>query len=151
LDQAIDLVLVALQVSEGGEIFVPKIPSMRVIDLAEALAPECDIKIMGIRPGEKLHECMISEEDGPYGVEHERFYVINPMIHPWYHDRKLLAGGKPLREGFRYSSDGNDQWLGKEQLRGILSRCTLSGMELIPSDEVDKDEPRSYATSVGDA
>lgn len=116
LKQGIELVTSAFNEMRGGEIFIPKIPSMNIVDLAKAIAPTCKIKVVGIRPGEKLHEEMISESDARRTVDMGDYYVIQPEF-DWY-DR--LAGGKTLPDGFCYSSDLNDDWLEMEQLRNML-------------------------------
>jgi UDP-N-acetylglucosamine 4,6-dehydratase/5-epimerase len=118
LDQGVQFVLDSLQRMRGGEIFVPKIPSMRVIDLAKAIAPECEIEIVGIRPGEKLHEAMITEDDARHTVEFDTYYVIQPEF-PWW-SRESVEGGKPLPEEFKYTSDTNTQWLTVEELRALV-------------------------------
>jgi UDP-N-acetylglucosamine 4,6-dehydratase len=118
LDQGVQFVIDSLRRMRGGEIFVPKIPSMRVLDLAEAIAPECEIEIVGIRPGEKLHEAMISEDDARHTLEFDTYYVIQPEF-PWW-SKEGLEGGKPLPEGFKYTSDTNTQWLTVEQLRKLV-------------------------------
>jgi UDP-N-acetylglucosamine 4,6-dehydratase/5-epimerase len=118
LDQGVQFVLDSLQRMRGGEIFVPKIPSMRVVDLAEAIAPKCEIEIVGIRPGEKLHEAMITEDDARHTVEFDTYYVIQPEF-PWW-SRESVKGGKPLSEGFKYTSDTNSQWLTVEELRVLV-------------------------------
>jgi UDP-N-acetylglucosamine 4,6-dehydratase/5-epimerase len=118
LDQGVQFVLDSLERMQGGEIFVPKIPSMRILDLAKAIAPECEIEIIGIRPGEKLHEMMITSDDARHTTEYDDFYVIEPEF-PWWNHRKL-PGGKPLRDGFYYSSDTNSEWLTVEQLRTLV-------------------------------
>jgi UDP-N-acetylglucosamine 4,6-dehydratase len=105
---------------EGGEVFVPKIPSVRVTDLARAVAPECKTKVVGIRPGEKLHEIMISEDDARHTVEHDDYYAILPVIHPWGSQEYVAQnGGKPCPDGFCYSSDKNTHWLSVEELRNL--------------------------------
>lgn len=114
LDQGVQFVLDNLERMHGGEIFVPKIPSMRVIDLAKAIAPECEIEIVGIRPGEKLHEAMIMEDDARHTVEFDTYYVIQPEF-PWW-SKKFAEGGKVLSEGFAYTSDKNMDWLTIEEL-----------------------------------
>lgn len=136
LDEGIELVFHALVETQGGEIFVPKIPSMRVTELKEAIAPECKIKIIGTRPGEKLHECMISEDDAPYTEDFDAYYVINPVIRNWPQASKPRKG-KPVPEGFRYSSEINDRWLNRNQLLDILANYKLVGQELIRLDEVN--------------
>lgn len=137
LDQGIDLVLMAFEKMIGGEIFVPKIPSMRITDLAKAIAPNCKLDIIGIRPGEKLHECMIGEDDAPYTFEFDSHYAILPAIHDWYKDPKRIVDGKRVGEGFRYSSENNTDWLAPGQLTKILDGYRLNGPELIHLDESD--------------
>lgn len=118
LDQGVQFVLDNLQRMRGGEIFVPKIPSMRVVDLAEAIAPECKIEIVGIRPGEKLHEAMITEDDARRTLEFDTYYIIQPEF-PWW-SREAVEDGKPLPEGFKYTSDTNTEWLTVEELRALV-------------------------------
>ncbi|MGN4126607.1 UDP-N-acetylglucosamine 4,6-dehydratase (inverting) [Lysinibacillus sphaericus] len=117
LDQGVQFVIDSLERMHGGEIFVPKIPSMKVMDLAQAIAPECDVKIVGIRPGEKLHEAMIMEDDARHTVEFDNHYVIQPEF-PWW-SKKFAEGGKILPEGFSYTSDNNTEWLSIEQLEKL--------------------------------
>ncbi len=122
LDQAVRLVLDGLEKMRGGEIFVPKVPSMNIGDLAEAIAPECQHEVVGIRPGEKLHEVMVPSDDSRRTVELEDFYVIQPDF-PFL--RQDGAGwqkeGRPVPDGFSYASDTNPQWLTKEDLRKLLA------------------------------
>jgi UDP-N-acetylglucosamine 4,6-dehydratase len=121
LGQGIEFVLSSLEGMRGGEIFVPKIPSMKVTDVAEVVAPGCRHEIIGIRPGEKLHEIMITPDDALNTAEFERHFVIQPAAHWW--DRKAylkLAGAKPVAEDFQYSSDRNAGWLSRPQLAEIL-------------------------------
>lgn len=118
LEQGVDFVLTSLERMRGGEVYVPKIPSMKMMDLARAIAPKCKIKIIGIRPGEKLHEVMVPEDDARHTLEHDDFFTIIPAFHDW--DSKTfidLNGGKPCPEGFRYSSDTNTKWLTVNELR----------------------------------
>lgn len=123
LDQGVQFVLDNLQRMEGGEIFVPKIPSMKVIDLAEAVAPECNIEIVGIRPGEKLHEAMITEEDSRHSLEYDNYYVIQPEF-SWWRD-KSCTEGSPLPDGFSYTSDQNDKWLSAQELKQLVGGETV--------------------------
>ncbi|MFJ7838526.1 UDP-N-acetylglucosamine 4,6-dehydratase (inverting) [Lysinibacillus sphaericus] len=116
LDQGVQFVLDNLERMYGGEIFVPKIPSMKVIDLAKAIAPECEIEIIGIRPGEKLHEAMIMEDDARHTCEFDTYYVIQPEFSWWSTQYK----GKQLPDGFEYTSDKNTDWLNVEELRGMI-------------------------------
>ena len=124
LDQGVAFVLACLDRMSGGEIFVPKIPSMRITDLAIALAPECEQRIVGIRPGEKLHEVMITQDDARQSLEYEDHYVILPTFHEWGAQQQTPRnGGRPCPDGFCYSSDTNPCWLSKEQLQKMIS-CT---------------------------
>jgi len=118
LEQGVDFVLASLGRMRGGEIFVPKIPSMRVIDLARAIAPECEINIVGIRPGEKLHEVMVPEDDAHHTLEYDDHFAILPIFHEWSAEAHIAEnGGKICPDGFRYSSDTNTRWLTMEELR----------------------------------
>ncbi len=121
LEQGVDFVLNSLQRMRGGEIFVPKIPSMSVLDLARAIAPQCPTQTIGIRPGEKLHETMISEDDARLTLQYADYYVILPDPQcVRFHRRADPEGGKPCPEGFRYSSDTNPRRLSVEQLRRMI-------------------------------
>ncbi|MFI5348066.1 MAG: UDP-N-acetylglucosamine 4,6-dehydratase (inverting) [Elusimicrobiota bacterium] len=126
LPHAIDFVLRSLEMMEGGEIFVPKIPSMNIMDLAKAVAPDCKTKIVGIRPGEKLHEVMVTEDDARDTLEFPDRYVILPATHGWAESIGKKANGvKRCPDGFRYSSDGNKEWLTVAQLRTMIQGLTL--------------------------
>jgi len=116
LDQGVRFVLACLDWMRGGELFVPKIPSMRIVDLAEAVAPGVPIEVVGIRPGEKLHELMIGEDDARRGVDAGDHYVLDPEF-PWWSGR---SSGTALPEGFVYRSDTNTQWLSVEDLRRVV-------------------------------
>lgn len=118
LDQGVQFVLDNLERMHGGEIFVPKIPSMNIMELAKAIAPECKIEIVGIRPGEKLHEAMIMEDDARHTVEFDTYYVIQPEFPFW--SSKFSEGGKPLPAGFEYTSDKNKEWLNIKQLIELI-------------------------------
>jgi UDP-N-acetylglucosamine 4,6-dehydratase len=134
LDQGVDLVFEALETSIGGEIFVPKIPSMKMTDVARAIAPECDIKVTGIRPGEKLHESMISVDDAANTREYDDHYRIFPTIHKWSADYSR-EGGNPVSVGFEYTSDKNTSWMTTDQLQLLLKRYIHSGPELLHTDD----------------
>lgn len=123
LDQGVQFVLDNLERMNGGEIFVPKIPSMKVIDLAEAVAPGCDIEEVGIRPGEKLHEAMITEDDARRTLEFDNYYVIQPEFSWW--KEEYSNGGKTLPDGFRYSSELNEDWLSVDQLVELIEEKEL--------------------------
>lgn len=117
LEQGVQFVLDNLERMRGGEIFVPKIPSMNIMDLAKAIAPECEIDIVGIRPGEKLHEAMIMEDDARHTREFDDHYVIQPEFSWW--SEGYVESGKPLLDGFKYTSDTNIEWLTIEQLQKL--------------------------------
>ena len=119
LEQAVDLVLFALDNMVGGEVFIPKIPSMRVVDLAEAMAPGLPREIVGIRPGEKLHELLLTVDESRHAVDADGVYVVLPE-HPWWDDHPRWVDGKPLDDGFVYSSDRNERWLTPEELAAML-------------------------------
>jgi UDP-N-acetylglucosamine 4,6-dehydratase len=118
LEDAVKLVLKALNEMQGGEIFVPKIPSMKVTDLAEAIAPECEQEIVGIRPGEKLHEVMIPKAASRHTIEFEDHYVIEPDYDWWQNTNH--TEGKKLEKEFEYNSGNNDQWLSVEEMRKLI-------------------------------
>lgn len=109
LEQAVELVWHAFEDSEGGEIYVKKIPSMNIADIAKAVAPQAEFDIIGIRPGEKLHEQMISPEDSFSTYEYADYYKILPAINAWCDDPKRIKGGVKVPEGFAYTSDKNSE------------------------------------------
>jgi len=111
LEQGVELVWHALDDMEGGEIYVKKIPSMKVIDIANAVSPSAKHKIIGIRPGEKIHEQMIGVEDALYTYEYDNYYKILPAIHNWSVDPSRINDGVKVNEGFTYTSENNNQWM----------------------------------------
>ncbi len=115
LDEASAFVGRSLETMRGGEIFVPKLPSMKLVDLAEAIAPGCQHNVVGIRPGEKLHEAMMIEDEARNALEFDRYFVIRA---PWDHSHR--EGGRPVAEDFRYTTDRNDQWLSVAELREFV-------------------------------
>jgi UDP-N-acetylglucosamine 4,6-dehydratase len=117
LEQGVRLVINGIEQMHGGEVFIPKIPSTTIMDLAQAIAPECEIDHIGIRPGEKLHEILISEDEARSTVEVEDMYIVQPT-HPWWFARHW-AHAKPLPDGFRFASDTNSQWLTIDQVRAL--------------------------------
>ena len=117
LEQGVDLVWHAFEDMVGGEIYVRKIPSMKVMDIAEVIAPKAKHKIIGIRPGEKLHEQMISSDDAYSTYEYSNYYKILPQINEWAKDNLRIKGGKRVSEGFTYSSDSNPEWMTKSDLQ----------------------------------
>ncbi len=118
LEQGVRFVVACLERMHGGEIFVPKLPSMRILDIADAVAPGCEVEFIGIRPGEKVHEALISEDEARNTVELEDMYVVQPA-HSWWR-RENWSAGRKLPEDFRYTSDTNSRWMSKEQLRGLI-------------------------------
>ncbi|MBI1245709.1 MAG: UDP-N-acetylglucosamine 4,6-dehydratase (inverting) [Alphaproteobacteria bacterium] len=124
LDEGIDFVVSTLRMMRGGEIFVPKIASMSIVDLAKAMAPHLPLDVVGIRPGEKLHEVMITEDDARNTVDLDDRYVIEPDLEFWssYADPYMAAGGRRVPERFRYSSDSNPLRYSLEDLRNILDK-----------------------------
>lgn len=119
LEQGVQFVLNNLERMHGGEIFVPKIPSMNIMDLAKAIAPDCKYEIVGIRPGEKLHESMIMEDDARHTREFDTYYVIQPEFSWW--TNKYEHEGEPLPHGFSYTSNNNSEWLTVEKLKKLIT------------------------------
>jgi len=115
LEQAVDMVLHALLVMQGGELFVKKIPSMKIVDLAYAMAPEARLVEVGIRPGEKIHEVMITAEDAKNTLEYDDYYLIKPFF-----ATKIFQEGKPVVQDFEYHSGNNSQWLNVEQMQEMM-------------------------------
>jgi UDP-N-acetylglucosamine 4,6-dehydratase len=126
LDQGAALVLNALKDMKGGEIYVPKIPSMRILDLARVIAPECRHKVVGIRPGEKLHEIMVTVDDGRLTVEYAQHYVIEPAF-PWWEERAGKGErGKKVGDGFYFGSDNNTVWMNDHELATMIAGLDLA-------------------------
>ncbi len=117
LDHAVQMVLDALELMYGGEIFVPKIPSMKLVDLAKAIAPDAELKFIGMRPGEKLHEELISQHDAHRCMDIGKCYVMMPEME-WFEPQRIE--GKPVSPDFAYTSDRNEQWLSTEQLMEMI-------------------------------
>ena len=125
LDQSVHFVLMSLMLSKGGEIFVPRIPSMKITDLAKAIAPKCKQEIVGVRPGEKIHESLISEDEARNTVEFKQCYII--QSHPQKREgliSTLKDKGRLCPEGFCYTSDGNTQWLSVPELRSLTEQIS---------------------------
>jgi UDP-N-acetylglucosamine 4,6-dehydratase len=119
LDKGVDFVIRCLEVMHGGEVFVPKIPSMKIMDLVEAVAPGCEVGYIGIRPGEKLHEVLVSEHEARHTVELDDMFMIQPL-HPWWGEVGDYPDARPVQDDFRYSSDAPTSWLNIEELRALL-------------------------------
>lgn len=127
LSQGIDLVLSSLPVMQGGEIFVAKVPSMKIIDLARAMAPDLPLRLVGIRPGEKLHEIMITPDDARNTFELNDRYVIAPSFHFWKADMVPIGDARPVAENFAYTSNDNTDWLDAGVLRKLLQQSGFVG------------------------
>ncbi len=121
IEQGVEFVLSSLEMMQGGEVFVPKIPSMKVSDLALVMAPKLAQETVGIRPGEKLHEIMITTDDARLTLELADRFVIQPAFNIWNPDFYLNAGAKPVPDGFHYSSDTNSEWLSIDEMSALLN------------------------------
>jgi UDP-N-acetylglucosamine 4,6-dehydratase len=120
LEQGVRFTIRCIEQMLGGEVFVPKIPSMRLVDLAKAIAPDAEIDIIGIRPGEKLHEALMSEDEARHSVELDDMYVVEPAGTLWF-GHNWHEKGKSLPEGFSYTSDSNDSWLSQDELKNMVA------------------------------
>lgn len=145
LRQGVDFVLQCLERMQGGEIFVPKIPSVKVTDLARVIGPRCKQEMIGIRPGEKLHEVMISQDDARLTLETEDMFVIQPTHDYWTHKdyAKILKGSRPCPDGFSYASDTNKDWLNDKQIADLVIQVEKH----LPPDMPKADEPRLIQAS----
>ncbi len=126
LDDAVEFTLDKFELMHGGELFVPKIPSYKILDVAKAIAPEAKIEYIGIRPGEKLHECMITEDDSRLAVEFKKYYAILPDL-SWFNDSGKIEniGGKRCAEEFSYTSENNTEWLTIDELKKLINDYCL--------------------------
>jgi len=141
LDEGVNMVFHALTHMWGGEIYVPKIPSYRIIDVAEAIAPECKKEFIGIRPGEKLHEEMITETDAINTIEFDKYFVILPSLPLWNVNKFAEAfNGRPCPDGFHYCSGTNSEWLSVEQIRQLIRTHVDSsfGIDETPSSKISR-------------
>jgi len=120
LQQGVNFVLSNFEIMQGGEIFIPKIPSMKITDLAKAMAPDFEHKVIGIRPGEKLHELMVSFDDGRNTIDIGDRYVIKPTFAFWNDDAPTYKNATPVEDGFSYSSDNNEEWLDEDGLKAMI-------------------------------
>ncbi|MDO8524143.1 MAG: UDP-N-acetylglucosamine 4,6-dehydratase (inverting) [bacterium] len=118
LEQGVEFVIKSIERMDGGEVFVPKIPSMKIMDLANLIAPNAQKEIIGIRPGEKIHEDLITKEEARHTKEYNDYFIIEPEFSFWQYNEE--KGGKPLADGFKYTSDTNKQWLTEEDLKKII-------------------------------
>lgn len=119
LEQGVELVIKALEEAKGGETFISKIPSFKIIDLAQAMLPGCNMPEVGIREGEKLHEIMVTREDSLHTYEYEKHFIVYPH-YDWWDNSKILPGGTLVEQGFEYSSGNNKEWLSVEDLKNKL-------------------------------
>jgi len=127
LEQGVQFVISCIARMKGGKIFVPKIPNMRIVDLAEVIAPGVEREIIGIRPGEKIHECLITEEEARHARGFDTYFIVEPE-HPFW-SKDNLDGGRPLPEGFKYTSDTNTRWLTKEELKQMIEGPKITSTE----------------------
>jgi FlaA1/EpsC-like NDP-sugar epimerase len=121
LEQGVELVWHAFEDMRGGEIYVKKIPSMNIVDIARAVAPDAQHRIIGIRPGEKIHEQMIGLEDAPYTYAYQDHFKILPMIHDWSTDPLRIKGGTKVSPDFTYTSDNNTEWMSVRALQDWIA------------------------------
>jgi UDP-N-acetylglucosamine 4,6-dehydratase len=128
LEQGVRFVIRCIEQMHGGEVFVPKIPSMKVVDLAKAIAPHAELDVIGIRPGEKLHEVLIHEDEARSTIELEDMFVVQPTVALWF-GHAWQGKGRPLPEGFCYASNTNNQWLSVEQIKEIISPLEVELLE----------------------
>lgn len=128
LEQGVELVWHAFEDMVGGEIYVKKIPSMKILDIAKAILPNSRPKIIGIRPGEKLHEQMISEEDARTTFEYSEYYKIIPNLYDWHKAPNRIKNGVKIKEGFSYSSDNNENWMSVADLQNWLKAQSKNEM-----------------------
>jgi UDP-N-acetylglucosamine 4,6-dehydratase len=128
LDQGISFVIRCIEQMQGGEVFVPKIPSMKVVDLAKVIAPDAELEAIGIRPGEKLHEVLIHEDEARLTIELEDMFVVQPSEALWF-GHAWQEIGHPLPEGFRFASDSNSDWLSIDQIKEIVSQIEAEKIE----------------------
>ena len=119
LEQGVQLVIKALEEANGGETFISKIPSFKITDLAQAMLPDCKMREIGIREGEKLHEIMVTREDAATTYEYEKHYIIYPHYN-WWGEENIIEGGQKVAEGFEYSSGNNTEWLSITQIQSLL-------------------------------
>ncbi|MBU6455412.1 MAG: UDP-N-acetylglucosamine 4,6-dehydratase (inverting) [Cyanobacteria bacterium REEB67] len=133
LEQGVDFVLSTVDQVEGGEIFVPKIASMSLLELAKAIGPDCKFEICGLRPGEKLHETLVPRDESPWCLEFADRYVIQPSQLWWDAKELVKRGGKPVPEGFRYRSDVNDQWLTGDDLCKLIAHADPDSAQKAPA------------------
>ena len=129
LEQGVRFVISCLEKMRGGEVFVPKIPSTTILDLAKVVAPDAQVQITGIRPGEKLHEVLISEDEARTALELDDRYVVMPSMDLWTIGDYWQKQGRPLADGFRYASNTNPEWLNQDQIREMVASIEQAALE----------------------
>lgn len=127
LEDGVKLVLTALENMIGGEFFVPKIPSMKITDLADLIAPECEKKVIGIRPGEKIHEMLISREESRSTFEYDKYFIVEPEDTRWRKPSETRKGGRRVQLDFSYTSDNNDWWLTHKDMADLIAKTEIEG------------------------
>ena len=125
LEEGVELVFKALEESKGGETYISKIPSFKITDLAEAMLPDCKLKEVGIREGEKLHEVMVTKDDSRMTYEYKNHYIVYPHFDWWNSERFFTEGGQPIEDGFEYNSGTNKEWLDVEELTELLVQLDM--------------------------
>jgi len=125
LEEGVELVFKALEESKGGETYISKIPSFNITDLAKAMLPTCELKEVGIREGEKIHEVMVTRDDSRNTYEYEKHYIIYPCFDWWNHNNHFTKGGILIEEGFEYNSGNNSEWLDIEELKNRIKHLKL--------------------------
>jgi UDP-N-acetylglucosamine 4,6-dehydratase len=118
LTQGVEFVISCIDRMQGGEVFVPKVPSMKMVDLAKAVAPGCKVKYIGIRPGEKINECLLTEDEARNSLEFDNFFIVQPQHSFWKWENQ--KEGRPLPDGFRYASDNNSEWLTEREIKDMI-------------------------------
>lgn len=124
LDEAVDMVIKSVEEAKGGELYVQKCPSFKVTDLAKAMKEDCEFEDVGIRPGEKLHEVMVTEEDSRTTYEYDNHFIIYPDFE-WWENVNNRPGGKKVKDRFRYSSDNNKEWYSAKKIRELLDKIDI--------------------------
>ncbi len=127
LPQGVELVWHAMEDMYGGEIYVKKIPSMRIVDIAKAVSMTAQFKFIGIRPGEKIHEQMIGSEDAPHTYEFPGYFKILPAIHNWSKDQNRIGSGMSVAQDFVYTSENNNDWMSIDALQGWIKDYVFQG------------------------
>jgi UDP-N-acetylglucosamine 4,6-dehydratase len=148
IDDAARFVLKCLEIMNGGELFIAKIPSYKLVDTAKVVAPDAKMKLIGIRPGEKLHEMMISEEEAHLTQEYDSFYIIHPSAAPWGYTRR--PGGKDVANGFEYHSGNNTWWLTDSEVQSFVDKVISQSRELEAGHAATKRNAKAFLGALGE-